>query len=542
MFKNGVGTTMLTSDAANTFFPNITGESYNSDCTFLATIRALVAPRLPEGESICLSFGRSNYNAALVAETPASRMIEMICGNMYLGNGQVYVHSLTCRDEESNVANIELLKSKFCSVYEGWEFLDKISLFYQKSFRVICFINPTTKSVALFVDNLNMQKLHYLQAATLALFPWYFDPQKGVSELELALVQSFRERSSDKYLSCIAEIAKQYDFESARIKQLLSGFEIRFEQRECQRVENNINSIDRDIQSLGRQFADLNKRRRDECIRLLGLKQKIAEGDGSSEIMDYFLCNRKLELVRVDGTKILFIARDYLMYFDENQAKKYIDNSRSYIYDYCGSGSGRITAEKMKKLMRAIFVDQILKMKFCAAYEFQLDGCVAAHRGYRFGQSCEDYMPNPHIYYHSCMGDYESKVNTMLARNDYVSAIEQCVASAKSLNFGDHTVMCKFMEVITGARELNNKCIELPDGRVVNPKEAIKWLEEQEAAKAKAKAEAEAAASAVAETATRAPSVPDDVAARMAAGEAEAAGATVAQEQAAEQPEANLPF
>ena len=195
----------------------------------------------------------------------------------------------------------------------------------------------------------------------------------------------------------------------------------------------------------------------------------------------------------------------------------------------------------MKKLMWAIFVDQILKMKFCAAYEFQLDGCVTAHRGYRFGESCEDYMPNPHIYYHSCMGDYDSKVNTMLARNDYVSAIEQCVASAKSLNFGDHTVMCKFMEVITGARELNNKCIELPDGRVVNPKEAIKWLEEQEAAKAKAKAEAEAAASAEAETATRAPSVPDDVAARMAAEEAEAAGATVAQEQAAEQPE-NLPF
>ena len=76
MFKNSVSSTMLTSEAANTFFPNITGESYGSDCTFLSTIRALVAPRLPEGESIHLSFGASDFNAAVVSETPAKRMVD----------------------------------------------------------------------------------------------------------------------------------------------------------------------------------------------------------------------------------------------------------------------------------------------------------------------------------------------------------------------------------------------------------------------------------------------------------------------------------
>lgn len=535
MFKQSISSTMLTSDAADIFFPNITGEMYGSDHTFLATLRALVAPRLPEGESVHLSFGRSDYNAAVVSETPAKRMVEMICGNMYRGNGQIYVHNLANREEANNIANIELLKRQFCEVYAGWQFLDKISVFYQKSFKVVCFINPETKSTALFIEQLNLQKLHYLQMSTLAFLPWYFDAEHGIEEIELEMLKSLRERSSAKWEGYIAEISKRYDFEAGRIKKLLAGFETRFEQRECQRVENNIGNIDREIQSLGVQFAELNKRRKEENIRLLGLKQKIAEGDGSSEIMDYFLCNRKLELVRVDGTKILFIARDHLMYYDENQAKKYINNGRSYIYDNCGSSSGRITAARMKKLMWAIFVDQILKMRFCAAYEFQLDGHVVAQRGYRFGPSCSDYMPNPHIYYHSCMGDYEGKVNTLLARNDYVSAIEQCVASVKSLNFGDHTVMCKFMDVITGDRDLNNKCIELPDGRIVNPKEAIKWLEEQEAAKEKAKAEAAAAA---AETATRATSVPDDVAARMEA-EAVAPAATPANQ---EQPEEILPF
>ena len=314
MFKNSVSSTMLTSDAANTFFPNITGESYGSDCTFLATLRALVAPRLPEGESIHLSFGSSEFNAAVVSETPAKRMVDMICGNMYFGGGQVYIHNLRNRDEDSNVACIELLKSQFCEVYDGWQFLDKISLFYQKSFRVICFINPNSKSVALFVDNLNLQKIHYLQAATLALFPWYFDPAKGVSEIELALVQSFRERNSDKYLSCIAEIAKQYDFESGRIRHMLADFETAYERRECEKVKGDISRIDSELNNLDSRIAEFLRKRNDLCIRLLGLERRIEDGV-ESEIMEYFLCNRKLYLEMVDRNYMYFAVRDYLSYF-----------------------------------------------------------------------------------------------------------------------------------------------------------------------------------------------------------------------------------
>lgn len=533
MFKKSISNTPLTTEIANSYFRNITGEAYGSDMSFLASLRALVAPRLPENESVSVYFGRSDFNAAIVSETPARRMVEMICSNMYLGNGQVYIHSLTSRDEANNMASIALLKAKFTEVYPGWHQLEKVSEFYVKSFKCLCFINPETKSAAVFVEQLNLPKLHYLEVSILAFLPWYFNPETGLTADEFALVDALRKKDSTEYEEALKKLAALYDFESARIKQLLSGFETRFERRECERVEGNINSIDRDIENLGRQFADLNRRRGEECIRLAGLRQKIAEGDGSSEIMDYFLCNRKLQLVRVDGTKILFVARDYLQYYDEDQAKRYINNTRSDIYSYCGTSGGRITKERMKKLLWAIFVDQTLKMKFCAAYEFQLDGRVVSQRGYNFGPECDDYMPNPHIYYHSCMGNYEGKVNTLLAKNDYITAIEQCVASVKSLNFGDSTVMDKFMSVITGDRTLNNKCIELPNGRIVKPKEAIQWLEEQEAAKAAAKAEAEAAA-----TATRASSVPDDVTARM---EVEATAPAVAPA-AQEQLEEILPF
>ena len=59
-------------------------------------------------------------------------------------------------------------------------------------------------------------------------------------------------------------------------------------------------------------------------------------------------------------------------------------------------------------------------------------------------------------------------------------AIEQCVASCSSLNFNDGTVLSKFCEVMSGEAHGNNRCILMPDGTVVTPVEAIKWLKAQE--------------------------------------------------------------
>lgn len=516
MFKQSVSSTMLTSDAANIFFPHITGEMYGSDHTFLATVRALVAPRMPEGESIHVSFGRSDYNAAVVSETSARRMVEMICGNMYRGSGQIYIHNLANRDEANNIANIELLKRQFCEVYAGWQYHEKISNFYQKSFKVICFINPESKSASLFVEQLNLQKLHYLQMSILAFLPWYFDPEKGMSEAEMALVHSLRERTPAKYEACIAELAKQYDFEAGRIRRLLQGFETRFEKMECERVRRDITRVDNNMNDLDRQYADYLKQRNDLCIRLLGLERRIEEGV-ESELMEYFLCNRKLVLENIDGNYLYFAVRDYLSYFDEDAAATYIKNKNGYFYRSCNSS---MTKDGMEKLLNAIFVDQTLKIRFCAAYYFDMNGSVTPQHSHRFGPEFQGYKPNPHIDRYTCMGNYKPAINTALRNRDYITALEQCVASAKSLNFHDSTVMEEFISQFTSNGGSSYKAIELPDGTIVSPKEAVKWIEAQEAA-ANAAAVPEGVAP-VSESAERV-EVTTDAAERIAA--VEAAGA-----------------
>lgn len=483
MFKSSIASTPLTTDAANSFFQNITGDRFGNDYSFLATLRALVAPRIKEGESINLIFGQSNYDSSTISSVPAERVTKAIFNGYDLDErtGTIIVHSFTS-SQENNLANFRLVEGKFTDCYAGYYRLEKVRDFYRKSFNVDCYINPELKTVIVLVDNLDNKKLHYLQVSILAFLPWYFNPNDGVSELEMELLYSLRETSSSKYEACIAKIAEAYDFKSARVRQLLKGFETRYERIECEKVQNEIFRLDADIERLNNQIGSLLGKRNDTCIKLYGLERKIAEGGEDSEIMEYFLCNNRLFLENVTERDMYFAVKDYLAYFDSEMAERAINNRRSFVYVNGDQPYRGITPEGMKKLLTEIFVNDTprLRIKFCAAYRFDLNGSVSAMRDHNFSYEFADCMPNTHIDKYTCMGNYTTTINHLLKNRDYIGALEQCIASCKSLNWGDSAVMGRFMRAMWGAESENNRCIELPNGSVVKPAEAIKWLEQQE--------------------------------------------------------------
>jgi hypothetical protein len=316
----------------------------------------------------------------------------------------------------------------------------------------------------------------------LAFLPWYFDPEVGVTELEMELLYSLRESTSEKYENCIARIAKSYDFRTARIKQLLAGFETRHECMLRDEVRREIELHDQKINRLNSEIGSILGRRNEACIRLLGLERKIAEGGGEeSEIMEYFLCNNRLHLEEVCDDNMYFAVGDYLTYFDREMAETAINNMRSFCYPYGANAHNGMTRDDMKKLLTEIFISEepCLKIKFCAAYRFDLNGSVGTQGGHDFSSEFFEFMPNPHINRYNCMGNYTRAINELLRTRNYIGALEQCVASCKSLNWSDSTVMSCFM---TDMWDGTRRCIELPDGTVVKPVDAIKWLKEQETA------------------------------------------------------------
>lgn len=482
MFRTSVVQTPLTTGIADTILGRITGQSYSDDVSFIATLRALVYPRLTDEECVSVRYQYSDYSASAISGNHSNRVMSAIFDASYMSRGEIVIHSIANPSADSNKANFNLIESQFCQVYNKFARLEKVTAFFIKSFYCLCYVNASDRQVVLFVENLNLKKLHYIQCAIFAFMPWYFDPQKGVTADEMELIQSLREAEPDKYLNCLQKIAEKYDFRTESIKQKLQGFESRFDRLECERVQNEIHNVTHRLNELDSKIAQHLVTKRDLEIKLLGLETKIASNEGSSDIMDYFLCNKKLILRDVNDRDMTFVVTDYITYFDEDMAQSMIDNSRSYVYVPNGRACNNyITAEDMKRLMNAIFIDQTLRIRVCAAYQFVLGERVYALQDYSFGHECSTYIPNTHINRYRCLGSYEMEINRCVRNNDYIGAIEQCVASCKSLNFADSTVMKLFMEQMYGlGGYTNNRCVEMPDGSVLTPKEAAKYLREQE--------------------------------------------------------------
>lgn len=480
MFKNEISTSPLMTETANTLMRNISGDRFMGDCSFVATLRALLFNRVPKDESINFKISRSDYSARDVETTRARDMVRNICStNNQIGrHGGFALHYFNNTTLKANQDCFNLIVSEFENTYPGYKKLDKITEFYRKAFPVVCFLNTELKSIALFVEQMDYRRFHYLQCAIFPMVPWYFDPKAGVSELEMSLVKSLMENTPDAYRDCIAKIYETFDFRSEVIRQKLTGFELRF-------IKDALEASEGEYTSIANRIADFNRRLGEELVkmndlnfRIAGMRQKLEEGDESSEIMEYFLRNKNLTLIDSNGADVDFIVRARLEYYDPEMAESAINNKNSLMYTRGRTNS--VTVTDREKLYRAIFVDNKIHVNVCAAFKLSINGGVSTRGHHNFGEDFANCMPHPHIDEYNCMGDYVRIVNELMQRHDYIMALEQCIASARSLNFADGTVLGHFVNTLftDGSK---NRCLELTDGRVVNPVDAIKWLNEQKA-------------------------------------------------------------
>lgn len=478
MFRAIVRETPFCTEFANDYFSNIRGASYNGDNSFLSTLRAILPQRMGDEDTVDLRYSQSSYRAENLNGASKRDIVSAVAREIYRDSrGVFHIHSINGGTEGNNMS-FDALESAFTGVYDGYHNLEPVTAYFKKSFRVMCFINVDLRSVVLFVEALDVRKLHYLQRAIVPCMPWYFNAGKDTDKLtedELALFLSLTEKEPDKYLACLEKLAERYDFKKMRIEKLLNGFEVRYERLEAQRVEQQITEKEREFERANNTIATILSQRNELSIKLLGLHQKIASGGGESEIMDYFLCSTALYLECVSDSMMQFSAFGYCEYFDEEMVESMLRNRNSYIYS---RAHGSISGERMAKLIKAVFSDRTLRLRFCAGYTFDLNGSVRGIRQHEFPLEMKNMMPNPHIQYHACLGNHERVINQFLRDRNYIGAIEQCVSSSKSLNFGDSVVIGEFMNDMYRNQ---TQCIELPDGKVVKPLTAIEWLESQEA-------------------------------------------------------------
>ncbi len=481
MIRAMIRSTPFYSNIASPYFGSIiVGETYNGDSSFISTLRALLAPRFSDDDYLRLYHSFSTPTSSEVSKSGMSGVVmnslSRICYNEI---DSLTIHMFMGGSSEINEACVKDLYENGLS-YLGdsdWKRDDvTTAMFRQRKFMVVCFVNPATRSSIVFVDGGDLAKYHTIQAAIPRFLPWYFEAKDEgkhkLSDEEFELVHSlYNGHEIDGYIAVLEKMSQKYDFKSARIKHLLGGFEKRIDEKRKSSISRDLNSINGRIDQLNREIHECIEKKREKDLLLLGIESKISQDGEYSEIMNYFLCNKALVLEGVDDDCITFGVKDYMMYFDESLIQRMIENHNSYIYT-CRGGSP-ISGEDMARLISEIFLEQNLKLRVCAAYRMKIGGGVDGMSNYIFSSEYDGYMPNPHIQYYHCLGGYAEKLNRFMADGNYLGAFEQCMASCRSLNFGDSTVICNFMSKLY---DTSTKCIELPNGDIVTQAEAISWI------------------------------------------------------------------
>lgn len=462
MFAERIRNTEFTNPEVNSLF-RIGGHPIFSDYTMLATLRAIVQRRLGDEDHLELRY--AEYNSSTPEDLDE---LGRDSGFDFRESHQLII---------INLQGAQRVTEGFCKVFgdAGWERIEKMSAFFEKTLDVQCFKNDELKSTVLLTARMSVSTMHFLQMSVPAFLPWYFGSDRKLSDEERNLLLSFKKRSSEDYTAALHVLAGEFDFYSARLTQL-DGFETLALKQEYKHLTDEVRSAIERVEYLTRELGEAIENKDRTERQAWGVLSAIDKAGERSELKDYFLKNKsRFKLVHMDeeGKILEFECMGYADNFDDDFAKKIIANKHSELYTRRGSRP-RVSSKRMARLFEAIFVTREVRLKLCGIYIAQIARKICETRsGYEYDESCIGYMPNPHLNHYGCLGAYGPIFTQFLQQANYVGFMEQCMASCESINLNEPPTFGPFMEDLY---QTEIKCIEMPDGRCLAPYEAANEL------------------------------------------------------------------
>ena len=478
MFKKAIEATTLTSEVADRLFPNITDEN-TPDKSFLATLRALLRTRLPSNESVHLTcINMSLSKTQFENSSPAQRT------NWYLSMAarvqdpepsahRIFIFHTGYSDSGEDLLNLVQANSNTAHGFlHNYKLQNDLHVYYRKNLNALFYIDTTKRNTIIFTSKLELKHFHALQM-TISRYLSLLFADNPLTDCEMSLLKSLESKSSEEYERAIVDCAKGLDIRKEIIRSQLGDFVTAYERSEIDKTNDTIKAYEQEHADYLAKAYEISNKIRDVKYRLAGLESVVNEQAEDSELMTFFIRSKNLTLVKTTLTSIEFVAHGYADLFDEEAFERYASNHGGCIYQNLRSG---ISKDQMEKLYRALFSgsETRYRLRICAAYTADVQKGLRACSGYDFPSESQTYLPNPHIQKHGCVGTNSARFHECIQSKDYVGAISQAIASARSLDFHDSTVMKTFAKDLSATQI---KCIENSNGQLLTPLEAIKELE-----------------------------------------------------------------
>lgn len=470
MFSKIITTTTLCSEAADCLFEHINAHTYNSDTSFIATARALLAPRLSEGGRIeIVHRGYMFGNEVSVGDwmlRPSSNRITVVRVD---GSDTGIQNAFACLD------------GKFLSTHPDYRELEDLKVYMKKYTDARFYISESNKGVYVFIKKLNVRYWHFIQTLLPRLLPWYFKDNPLTDE-EKDLIRSLSIIKAETYESLIEEFAKKYDFRSAKIKNMFRDFVKNQKAAELANIQQQIRNEEYNMMTYAKKYQELIESIAQKRTLESGIAYQVEHAESDDEITDFFISTKNINPIEVGNNHIKIIIESVIANYDPDLYEAMYNNDNSYLFKgYEATSPVFASFEARKKFINAVFgEDAVLKIKVVSYYDLDLRGRVSTIKKYAYPKpQYKNCLINPHFEFFACLGNNEGEINALLRKGETILAIMQCMASAQNLNLSEgRQTVAPFLEHV-----FDRDCariILMPDGTSKTPAEAYQWLLEQE--------------------------------------------------------------
>lgn len=420
-----------------------------ADDTFVVTLRILLHGRVPTGQEVNLvGLKRLNENATSNLHSCSTLQIRVLGEAMF--NPAELVGFTEMRD-----------LSRYCAGVAPVRF----------------FVNPQIQSTIVLITTGDHNKIiracHFIQSLIPRLLPWFFE-EHPLTETEIGFLHTLQEKTPDHYIEAVETYVRESNLDQKRMQLLLEGFSAGQIDSQIDRAAEEIKQLQVKMDDALTSYRQYYEAHQGLNFRLLGLEEAKRTAAGDADLLNFFQQNPyvRLDEVAAGRGKLVVTISTTLRFFDQDSYELMSRRPESFLFKHIrGEADAFNNPQRRKLFLDAIFKDELFKVRLQAKYTVG-PSIVEAWSQFDVDSDC---LPNPHIYYFACLGNYAAPMAEALKGGDYVSALMQCVSSAGSVNINEVVTMENFLQNLFSPRAGN--VIEFPNGRTVTPLRALEWLE-----------------------------------------------------------------
>lgn len=458
---------------ANACMRHISGDSVDGDMSIVALLRAFLFERLPEKEGFSFHYRRLERFETAKCKNPSDWM-QQTFGPMSPNN--LVVCSIS---EQGMKAFNDAMAPKTIAglAKEDYEELTVVSDWVRNKCKIESrvIIRPQQGSAYLVVQNVDLRYLHLFMSLLPKYLPKFF-ADKPIQEYEHNVLKTLTSYKGSDFLAAISVCANHMNLREPLLRGMVLDFEKREQETMLRKAKDQVSKLALEIESAMERYMDYVRRHQEQLIRVEGIKASIEQGKDNSDLLEYLVANKNVDLLRINGNRLEIEIRTHLDIFDPEMWKHYAKRGEIYRSDLTTGFFSN--ADNCKLLIDAIFAeDPVLRLKLCGYYCMGLDGHISTDTRHTFRPACNDYMVNPHLSIHACLGNSRGAISAQLASGEIIGAIECCMGSCKSVNMSEvgQTIRPMIRDIYSSKK----KIIRTNDGQDLTPEEAVEWLKKR---------------------------------------------------------------